>query len=213
MTTDEWDSISILLDKGFKWREPFGEIAAATYLTLLEGHSAQDVLTAIREMVAAGQVFGPTPGEIAARITADPSLPSAEEAFTMIYGKGGVIRARLTPGGSYGSEAEMLGARDEVRVKRAWELHPMLGAFVESFGIRELSMLEVEDPEWGGARRKQLREAWERHCEVNAGRGVAALARGRRKGLRQFDPLVALGGRAMAGVGGELGSSADGGAL
>jgi hypothetical protein len=193
MISDEWQTISMLLDKGFKWREPFGEAHAATYRVLLDGYDAEQIAGALRKLIARGQVFGPTPGELVALINEDPSQPTPEEAYQMIYGRGGVMRARLKPGASYASEAQMLGARDQVRLERAQEIHPLLGAFVERFGVHRLAMLEVDDPEYGELRRKEVREAWVRHCEAFAGREVAAIASGRRSGLGKLDPLSALG--------------------
>lgn len=173
----------------------WGKEAIAAYISELRarGLTAEQTLTAIRTWPA-GSDFPPSAPNLAALARQDPSTPTPEEAYRLIYGPRGVMRARPAPGGSYGSEAEMLGARNEARVKRAYELHPMLGAFVERFGVDRLAMLEVDDPDYGELRRRDVREAWERHCEAMQGRDVAALAAGQRRGeMGRFDPLAALG--------------------
>jgi hypothetical protein len=169
-------------------------IAAFVEELLADGLTAEQALVALRSYrPEPGKDFPPSVPAVVALARTDPSQPTPEEAYQMIYGKGGVMRARLKPGASFPSEAAMLGARDEVRLERAQEIHPLLGAFVERFGVHRLAMLEVDDPEYGEVRRKDVREAWARHCEAFAGREVAAIASGRRSGLGKLDPLSALG--------------------
>lgn len=142
----------------------------------------------------AGRDFPPSVSTVSNLAHCDPTTPTPEEACTLIYGYRGVMKARVPAGGNYDSEAEMLGVRDAARLDRAWELHPLLGSFCERFGVRRLAMLEVDDPELGELRRRDVREAWGRHVTAMHGRDVAAIAagRGRRPGLRQFDPLHSL---------------------
>lgn len=193
MTTEEWNAIELLLDKGFKWREPFGEVQSSVYRTLLDGHSCDLIVDVIRALVARGQVFGPTPGEIVALIRLDPSLPTWAEAYQLLYGRGGVMKAhpKYPPGGWTGSELEE--ARDRVQLERADALHPMLGAFVRGYGLARLRMLEVDDPAFGELERKRLGEHWARFVVANEGREVASLVAGRRGSLARFDPAEALG--------------------
>jgi hypothetical protein len=109
-----------------------------------------------------------------------------------VYGKGGVLRA-LPP--YTGPESRTPEKIAEARQARLGELHPLVQAFVNRQGIRRLSLLEVDDPEWGEVKRKELRDAWDRHVEAMADRDVAELVAGgeRRPGLNRFDPLAALG--------------------
>ena len=80
--------------------------------------------------MARGQVFGPTPGEIVSMIRMDPSQPTPEEAYQMIYGPRGVMRARAKPGGSYANEAAMIGAHDDAKVaRRRSSCTPLFGCF------------------------------------------------------------------------------------
>jgi hypothetical protein len=53
----------------------------------------------------------------------------------------------------------------------------------------------ADGPGHGHWARKELREAWDRHVDASDGRELAVLASGGRLGLRQLDPLAALGGR------------------
>lgn len=199
MNADDWDAISILLDKGFKWREPFGEIQAGAYRMLLDGYSSEQVMVAVRALVVDGQVFGPTPGEIVARIRQDPSTPTFEEAYELIYGKGGIVRARPTGNLTFGDQASLLRAYHQARVQRAQQVHPRVGSFVLRYGINRLYELPLHDPVYGDVKRRELEAAWNRHVEAMDGREVAAIAAGDRSrgALRLLDPLAALGGHTV----------------
>lgn len=199
MTNEEWDTFAMLLDKGFKWKEPFGPAHEFTYRTLLDGYEPEQIAAVLRMLVARGQVFGPTPGEIVAAIRKDPGAPTFEEAYRLIFGAGGVLRARLPYDGPV---LDPERRRDAAARARMAEIHPLVASFVDRYGQDRLRMLEVDHPDYGDLKRKELREAWDRHCEAMEGREVAALASGRRDGLRAFDPLTAIGG----GVRRELGA-------
>lgn len=191
MTDEQWDTFAMLLDKGFKWREQFGPAHEFTYRTLLDGYDPEQVATALRALIARGQVFGPTPGEIVAEIRLDPSVPTFEEAFRLIYGRGGVLAALppYTGPGSRTPEKVM-----EARRLRLAEVHPLVQSFVQRFGMDRLWRLEVNHDEYGDRKRKDLLEAWERHCVACEGRDVAVLASGaRRERLGRLDPLAAIG--------------------
>ena len=188
MTNDEWDSICLLLDKGFKWREPFAEVQAGVYRTLLEGHSADEVLTVIRALVARGQVFGPTPGEIVAEMRSDPSAPTFIEAYALIYGRRGILRARPNVT-TFADEGERGRAYRAAQRARAATMHPLVADFCERYGYDRLELLEVNDPTWGDAKRRELEGAWNTHVERLGERGVRAIAERRGDGLARLDPL------------------------
>lgn len=205
MNRDEWDSISILLDKGFKWREPFGEVQAAAYNTLLAGHSANEIMGAVRKLVANGQVFGPTPGEIVASIHEDVSVPTFPEFQTMIYGPGGVITAgkrgvndlrrsqMAETGSSWIDQGDQKRALDHAAQAHADRLHQLVGSFVARYGLARLRNLELDDPEYGMLRRKDLEREWGEHVEISGHRDAAHIASGDRRGeLGRFDPLEYL---------------------
>lgn len=178
MTPDEWESIALLLDKGFKWREPFGVAQSTTYRVLLDGHAAEQIAGALRVLVGRGQVFGPTPGEIVSLIRSDPSKPTFEEAYQLIYGPRGILWGR-----SNGQAAEF--ARSS--------MHPLVGSFAVRYGIERLRLLEVDHEDYGPLRRKELQAAWDRHAEATEGRNLASLMSPRRGELGLLDPLAAIG--------------------
>ena len=180
MTADEWNTIALLLDKGFKWREPFGEAHETTYRILLDGYSAEDVASAIRALVARGQVFGPTPGEVVAEIRNDPAAPTFDEAYALIYRPKGILWGK-----SNAQSTEFAKSR----------VHPLVGSFALRYGIERLRMLEVDHEDYGDIKRRDLRLAWDQHVEAMEGRDVAALVASsdRRGQLGRFDPLTALG--------------------
>lgn len=173
MTREQWDTIALLLDKGFKWREPFGEAHDLAYRTLLEGCEAAQIANVLRALVARGQVFGPTPGEIVALVRHDPDnpIPTFEECFQQLYG----------PGGLFGFK------RSGVTVS------PWVTAFADGFGRERLRLLEVDDETDGKWRRRELEQAWDRFVEASEGRELAQIAAGRRGAIGRFDPAAALG--------------------
>lgn len=206
MNPDEWDAISILLDKGFKWREPFGEVQAAAYHTLLSGHSTSEIMGAVRKLVANGQVFGPTPGEIVSAIHQDVSVPTFPEFEAMVYGPEGVMKtakravtARKRQNGIHAGTGPQIGLDEAERVfvdagqARSDELHPVLGSFVARVGVRRLRDLELDDPDYGPIRRRDLEREWDEHVEVSGHRDAAHIASGDRRGeLGRFDPVSYL---------------------
>lgn len=172
----------------------WGAEAIDAYLYVLQarGLTAAQVLRAIGTWPA-GSDFPPSAPNLAAQALKDPSKPTFEEAYRLIYGRGGALKARAPRGQTYANEAAMLGAHDDAAQARAWDFHSLVGSFVERYGVRRLVALEVDHPEYGELKRRELREAWDRHCEAMDGRDVAALAAGRRRGeLAEFDPLAAI---------------------
>jgi hypothetical protein len=179
MSDDKWSAIALLLERGFKWSEPFAGAHERVYRTLLDGYDETQIAAAIRRLVTAGQVFGPTPGEIVRAIEADAYRPTFIEAFSAIYelrpvcGGRGVLRTR---GGNGTSDRD-------ARLDRAYEIHPLLGAFVQAYGLDRLEMLEVDHDEKAAVIRRQLEQTWDRFAEANEHRDAAALANGRRREL------------------------------
>lgn len=175
MTDAEWDTFALLLDKGFKWREPFGQAHETTYRVLLDGYDGEQIAYALRALIASGQVFGPTPGEIVAAVRTDPSRPTFEEMLHGLYG----------PGGIYGFK------RSGVTIS------PWVTAFADNFGRERLRLLEIEDPDEGKWRRRELQDAWERFLEANESRQAHEIAaRSGRGTLGRINPLAAIeGGR------------------
>ena len=174
MTDEQWDAIALLLDKGFKWREPFGGAQLTAYRLLLDGYDEEQIAGALRTLVARGQVFGPTPGELVEVMRHDPSRPTFTEAYRLIYGRGGLLWTR--------------GVRID-------DVHPLLQSFVGRYGLDRLRLLEVDHDDYGDLKRRELESQWDAHCEAMEGRDVAALALSRsdRGSLGRLDPLAALG--------------------
>ena len=120
MTNEEWDTFAMLLDKGFKWREPFGEAHVFTYRTLLDGYEAEQIADALRALIARGQKFGPTPGEIIAEIRSDPSMPTFDETLTLVRK---ALRAWNRPlTAAFSTEAQMIRAREQHVLDAALEI-------------------------------------------------------------------------------------------
>lgn len=177
----------------------WGAEAIDAYLYVLQarGLTAEQVMRAIGTWPA-GSDFPPSAPNLAAQALKDPSKPTFEEAYALIYGRGGVLRARLPYDGPVLNPEVM---RDAAARRRMEEIHPLVSSFIARYGLTRLRLLEVDDPVWGEVRRKELREAYDRHCEAMDGRDVAALASGQRRGeIGRLDPLAALGARPTARI-------------
>ena len=180
----------------------WGKEGVAAFIEELQarGVTTGGALAAIRSCDE-HQRFPPSAPELAALARRDPSAPTFAEAYAAIYGPRGVLRARppYPPGGWSGSELQ--AACDELALQRAFERHPLLGAFIRAYGLARLRMLEVDDPDYGEIRRKELRSDFEQYVAANEHREVAALVAGRRGSLGRLDPLAALGLQAPAQIG------------
>lgn len=204
---DEWAQFIAVLTRGFAARDPFTDADAAVYRLLLDAVEPAAALRAVQELVLEGQTMRPKPGEIVERVRRDRGQPTFDEACRLMFGRGGVLTARPR-GGRYVDDAEDVpeaerrtaeqkrwaDERDVIRQALA-EVHPLVAAFVERQGFDRLRLLELDDPDYGALRRRELEQAWDRHVEAFDGREVAALAAGgdRRGQLARLDPLAALG--------------------
>lgn len=169
----------------------WGREAIAAYVAELQGRglTAEQAIGALRSCEA---TFPPSAGELFRAARVDPALPTFDEALFLIRR---AQRARAT--GLFTSEAQMLAAIDEAALEQLRRIaHPLVVAFAERQGMRRLASLELDDPEYGELRRRELRDAWDRHLEACDGREVAAIAAGRRDGLQRLDPLAAIAGPA-----------------
>lgn len=196
-TDPQWAMFCSILKRGFAAKDPFTTDDANVYRLLLDDVDPEGAMAAVKAIVLEGQALRPRPGEIVARVRRDPGKPTFEEAFALIFGPRGVLAARPGNGGpvTYNSQAERRQAENTAALERAADLHPLVASFVQRQGVTRLRELPVVDPDFGEIRRKELRDAWDRHCEAMDGRDVAALASGDRSalGLRKLDPLAALG--------------------
>lgn len=187
---DEWQALSLFIEEW--WPGEFTDATARAWRVALDDYDAAQVLAALKTILAKGERFRPAVSEVIGAIRRDPSKPTFEEAFKLIFGPGGVMSARVI--GAFPSQAEMGRALHQAREARARECHPLVASFCLRQGLDRLSMLELDDTEWGEKRRSDLCTAWERHCEAMEDRDVAQLVAPRGEGLRALDPLAALDG-------------------
>jgi hypothetical protein len=193
----EWETLSLLIEEA--WPGEFDDSAAKAWRVLLDDFDGRQVLLAIKLLVTRGGTFRPSVAEIVAEIRRDPGKPTWSEAAMLIFGKGGILKARTQRTKGSWDAGEREKADDEAAWERAAVLHPLAAAFVRLEGLSRLREVAVDltDPQYGEATRKRLGESWERFCEANEHRDVAALVSGRRgEGLGKLDPLAALGRRA-----------------
>ncbi len=161
------------------------------------GATPDGALVAIRRRKSA---FPPSAGELAADGLRDPSTPTFTEAFRAIDGPHGVLVAREPYAGPV---REPAASRQRAALARAAECHPLIGAFIESYGLARLRLLEVDHPEYGELRRNDLGAEWERFLTATEGRDLAALGTRRRGEIGRLDPLAALPEQTTGGEGRE----------
>lgn len=161
-TVEEWDRFAILVEEG--WPGEFSDAASLAWRAMLDDVEPQAAVRTLKELLLRGSRFRPSLSEFLAAVRFDPSMPTFEEAYSLIY------RA----------------LRDEP----ARTDNRLVAAFIMRFGEQRLRMLPVDDPTWGEKHRRDLREAWERHVDAWDGRERAAVAAGGEP--RQLDPLASL---------------------
>lgn len=186
MTRDEFDSgPATVLDAA--WPRAFAEAEVTAYYFLLDDFTADQAMGAIKAL--RGSKYRPSAGEIAAVIQGEQAaVPTWDEAWLLIRA---ALSARVKrPYDDYDS-AKQAAVREAMG-----KMHPLIGAFIDRQGIVALLRAPTDDPDDGHWEVKRLREAWEAHVEVMAGRELVALATGRGAGdLARLDPLAALPGR------------------
>lgn len=180
-----------LLDNGWPGDLTPGQVKA--YQTLLDGTDPEVVVAGLRRLLHRGQRFRPSAAELLGAANHDPSRPTFDEAYRLIFGARGILAARPTVR-NYTDIGDRAAAYRTAARERAASMHPLVGAFVERQGLDRLRGLDLTNPQWGAKRRDDLKTAWEEHVEAFEGREVAALASGEgREGLRRLDPLAGLG--------------------
>lgn len=191
MTTATWEQVGeALLGSWPGTIVAWGADAIDLYVKVLKarGLEADQALKAILTWPA-GSDFPPSAPNLAAAALHDPSLPTFEELFRLIFGPRGVLFARAPY-----VNGEYVYSHDEAGERMARLLHPLAAGFILQQRVSSLRMLQVDDERVGALVRKDLAAAWERFCEAYSGREVAALASGdRRGGLERLNPLAALG--------------------
>jgi hypothetical protein len=191
-TDQQWDTFAGLVTEG--WPGQFDDNAADSWRTLLDGTEPATAAEALRRLLLEGHRFRPSVSEVLEAARRDPSKPTFAEAYLLIYGRRGALRARPERR-VYRDHKEQRKLEDDAIRERAGQLHPLVATFIDRQGIGRLQQLPVNDPEWGEKHRRDLEKAWDQHAEAMADRDVAQLAAapGRRHALGKFDPLAALG--------------------
>lgn len=189
-TDDTWEAFCLIVEQA--WPGEFTEGARIAWRVLLDDYDPDQSVGAVKRLVAKGSRFRPSVSEVAAEIRHDPSRPTFEEAFRLMFGAGGIFDVRVR--GAFPDLAAMHNARHALCEARCGEVHPLVGSFAIRYGLERLRGLELDDPQYGELRRKELQAAWDRHVDATDGRDVAALVSGRRGELGRLDPLAAITG-------------------
>lgn len=184
---DDWEAFCALI--AISWPGDFTDADRNGWRILLDGIDPQQAIEALKRLLHSGRKFYPRPAvsDLLAELRSDPSQPTFDEALVLLLRSFRARPERMI----FDHEGEQLAAEDEASLQLLRDAHPLVASFAERQGIRRLKELPLGDPEWGEQRRRELRDAWDRHLEATDGREIAALASGR-EGLRQLDPLASL---------------------
>jgi hypothetical protein len=187
-TQTEWDGILSLLDNG--WPGDLTAEAGLAYQTLLDDVPTDRIVQGLRQLLHAGHKWRPTAAEILGQARVDPLKPTWQEAQRLIWARGGILKAQPAPRGRW-IDDEKARATNQAVAERIAATHPLVQSFVARITVERLHRVDLES-EWD---RKEMREAWEQHVEAMESRETIVLAAGGdpREGLRQLDPLAALG--------------------
>lgn len=181
-TTKQWAVCCGLLEHAFDAGR-LGRWTDATehaYKIVLDKHDPASVAAAIQAMVDGGQTFRPLPGDIIAALRADPTKPSWPEAYRD-------IRRALACRGAQRYHAP--GGEKEAACT-AWLRefsHDLVAAFFEAETYERLSVLPIDDPDYGQLEIERLRKRWEEFT----GRAEERMAQGLSAGVgarRQLGP-------------------------
>lgn len=178
MTNREFVVLMQELDATFRGElDKAGEGAMRQHIGRVSFDEAHE---AIAVLVARGQVFMPVAAEMVGALTRDPSRPTFEEAFAVLYER---------------PRSPLKKSTTKAAVAKAMEHHPLIARFVQVLGRDYLARLEVFDVEWGGAKRQQLLKAWNDMVAATGERDVTALVESTRDGgrTRRLDPMKAIG--------------------
>lgn len=190
MTGEEFSAgPAYVLDGG--WPGDFTEEDERAYFFLLSDFSAAAVMGALRAL--RGRKFRPAASEIMEALSPeDAGTPTFDELVRLLYDPRGVLNVRVR--GTVDTNPAYRRDVEAAVTERLEGVHPAVGGFVRSFGVYRLRHLDVEDPDEGHWRRRELKEAWEAYVAAADGREIAVLASGARSGnLSRLDPLAVLG--------------------
>jgi hypothetical protein len=193
-TSDEQRTVARALLGSWPGTIPgWGKDAFAAFLAELQARNltAEQVLVAVRSWPA-GSDFPPSAPNLAVAARADPGVPTASEMITLIFGRGGVLSARTKIRKGSWEAGERDQADRDAMLERLADVHPLVASFADREGLDRLRALNLEDVEFGGARRRMLEQRWGEHLEAMENRDVALLTAGRRGEMAKLDPLAAL---------------------
>jgi hypothetical protein len=191
VTDDEWDGCCFLMEQAFKG--DMDEDKRDAYRVFLEKFSSEQVVAALQVLAEESEPWLPAVPEIVQACRkleqADHGgeVPGWAEVYPML------IRALHVHVGYFESDAEKTATCVAWLEKNS---HPVVAKFFEAQGYDRLSRMEVDDPEHGALRQKDLREMWEQFVEVAKQRlatGLALQSVGRRAcGPRSLDQAALL---------------------
>lgn len=192
MTIDEFKAgPATILDGG--WPGEFGQGDERGYFYLLSDFDAEPVMRALGALRRSK--FRPAASEIIAALEpARAAKPTFDEALRLLFDRGGILDVRVP--GTLDTNPDYGRMLSEQAAARLEGVHPVVAGFAVAMGIRRLWGMNIHDPDYGWARRDELRAAWDAHVEAFDGREVASLVmRSEHDDLRRLDPLATLRAR------------------
>lgn len=147
MTRKEFEAITFLLANG--WKGGLSADQEEAYYTLIGHCDKDDVVGALRSLLRGGSPFVPAAAEIAQAIEG-MRLPigSFDEVWPVIYQ---AMRSFNPLDG---------GSVDRVLERVAGSAGETAAGWLSVFGVARLALEPVDDPAFGGAVLKRLRDSW-----------------------------------------------------
>jgi hypothetical protein len=172
MERDEWESIALLIDNG--WKGEFDDTMSSSYFTLLGRFTREQVMGALYGIIENGKPFVPSVPEIVSEVRKQeqPSLPS----WTEVWSKIELVMSKCK-------------TEDEAVAELTEYCHPVAGAFMRLEGFERLRREPFLDPDYGTLRVRELQRRWVEFSEVNQekirnGKAIEAYSR-TTKGLQR----------------------------
>lgn len=179
-TADEWDGFTLCLEEW--WKDELSDAQRTAWKLAIDDVNPAHAIATLKQLLRRGETWRPSVAEFVAALS--PAAPTWEEAWPGIR----LAMSSYDPYSAGPSTRRVLG------LLRAWGGEVVAG-WVASYGVVNLASEAIDDPDYGGAVLKRLRDNYAEITSQPAGRDrlVAELENPRRsRQLRRVDPLAAL---------------------
>lgn len=179
-TADEWEGFTLCLEEW--WKDDLSDAQRTAWKLAIDDVEPVHAVATLKQLLRRGDTWRPSVAEFVTALA--PPAPTWEEAWPGIK----LAMSSYDPYNAGSSTQKVLG------LLRAWGGDVVAG-WVASYGVGYLAAEAVDDPDYGGAVVKRLRDNYAEITSQPSGRDrlVSALNGPDRQGqLRRMNPLAAL---------------------